>query len=169
MSRRHPNPGLVKTHRSYTVSEVAECLGVHRNTVREMLRRGLPTCDQKRPLLILGRDLADFLRARRAGSKRPCQPGELYCVRCRAPRTPAGNIAEYRPKTSRIGDLVGICLDCDCVIHRRASLANLDAARGSLEVLMPKGQSHIGDSSVPSSICDLSPEHETHVETQPQE
>lgn len=146
MSRRHPNPGLVKTHRSYTVSEIAECLGVHRNTVREMLRRGLPTCDLQRPVLILGRDLAEFLRARRANSKRPCKPGEVYCVRCRAPRRPAGEIAEYRPKTSTLGNLVGICPDCDCLIHRRVSLAKLDAARGNLEVLMPEGQPHIGDS-----------------------
>lgn len=146
MSRRHPNPGLVKTHRSYTVSEIAECLGVHRDTVREMLRRGLPTCDRQRPVLILGRDLAEFLRARRASSKRPCKPGEVYCVRCRAPRSPAGEIAEYRPKTSTLGNLVGICPDCDCLIHRRVSLAKLDAARGNLEILMPQGQSHIGDS-----------------------
>ena len=88
MPRRRPNHRLVKLHRSYTVEEVATLLGVHRNTVREWIKRGLPTCDGKRPLLILGRELAAFLQARRAKNKRACLPGEIYCVRCHVPRTP---------------------------------------------------------------------------------
>jgi hypothetical protein len=48
--------------------------GVHRNTVREWVKRGLPTIDQKRPMLILGRDLIEFLQQRRLRNKRTCQP-----------------------------------------------------------------------------------------------
>ena len=93
---RHPNHRLVKTHRNYTVEEVASLFRVHRNTVREWVKRGLPTCDDRRPMLILGTDLAAFLRARRLKNRRTCPPGEIYCVRCRAPRAPAGSMAEYQ-------------------------------------------------------------------------
>ena len=65
MAKRHPNHRLVKIHRNYTVEEVASLLGVHRNTVREWVKRGLATIDRKRPMLIHGRDLAAFLQARR--------------------------------------------------------------------------------------------------------
>src|SRR4051794_40028535 len=97
MASRQPNYRLVKIHRSCTVEEVAKLLHVHRNTVREWIRRGLPTNNSTRPLLIHGRDLAAFLLARRSNSKQPCRPGEIYCVRCRAPRAPAGDIADYVP------------------------------------------------------------------------
>ncbi len=100
MSKRHPNPRLAKIHRNYTVDEVAHLFGVHRNTVREWVKRGLPTTDGKRPMLILGCDLVAFLGARRAKNKRTCQPGEIYCVRCRAPKAPAviGSCAQGRER-----------------------------------------------------------------------
>ena len=107
MRKRRPNPRLVKIHRSYTVEEVARLFGTHKNTVRAWVKAGLPTCDSKRPTLILGRELAAYLQARRTKNKRPCQPGEIYCVRCRAPKSPAGDMAEYQPITARLGNLVG--------------------------------------------------------------
>src|SRR5688572_18438961 len=99
MGTRHPNPRLAKIHRNYTVEEIANLFGVHRNTVREWIKRGLPTSDKRRPLLVLGRDLATFLRERRVRNKRTCRPGEMYCVRCRTPKAPAGDMAEYKPAT----------------------------------------------------------------------
>src|SRR5260370_37945367 len=113
MSKRHPNPRLAKIHRNYTVEEVAAVLGVHRNTVREWVKRGLPTNDDRRPMLILGRDLVAFLHARRAKNKRICQPGEIYCVRCRAPKAPAGDMADYQPVTETVGDLIASSSDCE--------------------------------------------------------
>ena len=77
MSKRHPNPRLAKIHRNYTVEEVAVVFGVHRNTVREWVKRGLSTNDSRRPMLILGADLRAFLSARRMKNKQTCQPGEI--------------------------------------------------------------------------------------------
>ena len=134
MAKRHPNYRLAKIHRNYSVPEAARLLGVHRNTVREWIRRGLATTDGRRPLLILGSELAAFLLARRQRNKRPCLPGQMYCVRCRMPREPAGGMAEYQSVTATMGSLVGICPVCETIIYRRVSLAKLAVARGTLDV-----------------------------------
>jgi hypothetical protein len=140
MRKRRPNHRLVKIHRSYTVEEAARLFGTHKNTVRAWVKAGLPTCDSKRPMLILGRDLAAFVHARRMRNKRPCQPGEIYCVRCRAPKHPAGDLADYLPNTESLGNLVGICPECDGMIFRRASLAKLPQIRGRLDITIMKAQ-----------------------------
>ena len=134
MPRRRTNYRLVKIHRSYTVEEAAGVFGIHKNTVRAWIEGGLPVCKDMRPHLILGRELAAFLQSRRAKKKRPCAAGEMYCLRCRAPRTPAGRMADFIPKTDALGNLVGICPECSTMMYQRASVARLCAIREKLDI-----------------------------------
>ncbi len=155
MAQRLPNPRRAKIHRSYTVEEVALLYGIHRNTVRAWLKQGLPVCDDKRPLLILGIDLADFLARKRRKNKQPCQPGEIYCVRCRSPQFPSLGMADYQPLTATSGNLVGMCPRCEGLIYRRVSLAGLPVARGNLEVAVTQAQDHIDEGLFPSVNSDF--------------
>ena len=150
MRKRRPNYRLAKIHRSYTVEEVAGLFGTHKNTVRAWVKAGLPTCDSKRPLLILGTDLAAYLMARMTKNKRPCKPGEIYCVRCRAPKLPAGDMAEYQPITTSLGNLIGICPVCDAMIFRRASLAKLPLIRGQLDITVMEVRRGLSESHSPT-------------------
>jgi hypothetical protein len=155
MRHRHPNPRLVKVHRNYTVEEVARLVGIHKNTVRNWLRQGLPAIDRHRPTLIIGSALADYLRNRRSKHKQSCRPGEIYCVKCRVPREPAGDMADYVPITPTSGNLRGICPVCDILIHRRVSLAKLDDVKGKLDVTLPQALPRITGTSTPTGNCDL--------------
>lgn len=130
-------------------------LEVHKNTVRAWLRCGLPAVDDRRPLLILGRDLVDFLAQRRRANKRPCQPGQIYCVRCRQPQRPAGDMADYVPLAASSGNLVGICPACNTMIYRRVSYVRLEEVRGGLAVRQPGAAEHIDESSKPSVSSDF--------------
>ena len=103
---------------------------LHRNTVRHWVKNGLATIDDRRPMLILGHVLVAFLQTRRSRNKRACKPGEIYCVRCRTPKPPAGDVAEYCPITDKFGNLVAICPDCDAIMNRRVSLAKIEQIRG---------------------------------------
>lgn len=155
MGKRYPNHRLVKIHRSYTVEEVARLLGKHKNTVRKWVKDGLPTIDDKRPMLILGSDLVKFIKNLRAKNKQSCKPGQLYCVRCRVPKFPAGKIADYEPVTEKVGNLIAICPDCNSIINRRVSLANIGTVCGKMDIAFPKELQHIVKITQPTVNSDL--------------
>ena len=167
MSKRHPNPRLAKIHRSYSVDEIARLYGVHRNTVRDWIKRGLATSDNRRPLLVLGCDLVAFLQAKRVKNKRTCRPGEIYCVRCREPRAPAGAMADYVAVTPTQGNLVGLCPVCEALMYRRVNAAKLGLVKGQLDVALPLAQAHIGDSPQPSVNRDFADEAQHDAQAQP--
>src|SRR5215471_21648964 len=96
--------------------------------------------------LILGSTLSRFLQDRRQRGRKCCAPGEIYCVKCRAPVQPAGDMADYRPTTATSGTLIGICPACEILIYRRVNWARLGECRGKLHVTIPQAQWHIGDS-----------------------
>jgi hypothetical protein len=160
------NPRRVKLHRNYTVGEVAMLLKAHKNTVRAWLGCGLEPIDDRRPILILGRKLSSFLRARREQRRQHCKAGQLYCIRCRAPKTSAARTAEYLPVTSESGNLRGICSDCSTPMFRRVALQKLTAVAGDLEVQLPVAEQRIEDTSSPSLNSDFSHEPEAHANAQ---
>ena len=151
---RRPNWRLVKTHRCYAVEEIAQLFGIHKNTVRAWLKNGLEAIDGRRPTLVLGAALARFLRERQSRSKAPLPPSHLYCVRCRAGRRPAGNLADYRSMTATTGNLSGICPECDAIMNRRVALANLREVGPDLEIAIQHAEGRIGEGNDPSVKCD---------------
>lgn len=156
MGHRHPNPRLVKVHRSYSVEDIAQLFGLHKNTVRNWLKQGLPCIDDRRPILILGWALSRFLHERRQKAKQACGPGRIYCVACRAPKVPAGKMAECTPVSDSMGKLCGICPDCDRLIYRRVNRAKIDAVRGELEITFTQPHPRIGESAILFVKCDSS-------------
>jgi hypothetical protein len=155
MAKRRPNHRQVKIHRNYTVEETAGLLGIHKNTVRAWVKTGLPVIDDSRPMLILGQDLAAFLQTRRSKNKQTCQPGEIYCVRCRAPKHPAGDMADYLPDTEKLGMLKGICPHCLSMMNRRVSMAKLALIRGTLDITFPQALVQVSNTSQPTVNSDL--------------
>lgn len=167
MGKRHPNYRLVKAHRNYTVEEAATLLNVHRNTVSHWTKHGLKTIDTQRPRLIHGRDLSAFLVDRRTAARRPCGPGQMYCLRCRKPVDPAGGMADYLPTRGSLGNLMGICPDCEGVIFRRVNAARLDEFRGRLDIRIRKAVEHISQCDQPSLNHAFRKDAQDHVELQP--
>lgn len=167
MPATRPNPRLVKIHRSYAVEEIAKLFGMHRNTVRAWIARGLPTIDQRRPVLVLGRHLVDFLQQQRIANKRPCGPGEIYCLRCREPRAPAGGVVRYHALTPTQGNLVGLCACCGAGLNRRVSLAKLASIQGELRVTLAQAQDHIDESPLPSLNSDFVQDGPIHANASP--
>jgi hypothetical protein len=156
MGARHPNPRLVKIHRNYSVEDIARLFSIHKNTVRSWLKQGLTAIDDRRPALILGRELLRFLQQRREKAKQSCGPGRMFCIACRAPKVPAEKIADCIPTSPLAGNLCGICPDCDRLIYRRVNLAKIDAIRGELEITFTQPRPRERERAVPSVNCDSS-------------
>jgi len=155
MSKRHPNHRHVKIHRTYSVEDVADLYGIHKNTILNWRKNGLAPIDDRKPMLFHGLTLAIFLQAKRTKNKRPCKPGEIYCIRCRTPKKPAGDMAEYQPVTAMVGNLVAICPDCELMMNRRISFSKLDQFRRQMDITLPQALQHIVESNQPTVNSDL--------------
>jgi hypothetical protein len=150
----------VKRHHSYTISELSALIGAHKHTICRWIAAGLKTTDAKRPLLIHGADFRAFMKAREP-IKQPCQLGEFYCFRCRAPRRPALNMADYHPRTPLRGQLSAICSGCGRMIYRATTLAKLGQIGAELDVAFPKAQQRLDDGGSALSNVDFKEACET--------
>ena len=159
MGVRHPNPRLAKIHRSYSVEDVSRLFKIHKNTVRNWLKQGLKPLDDQRPTLIRGEEIRRFLGERRAHAKQACGPGRIFCLPCRAPKMPAGNMAECIQTGDTTGTLRGICPTCDRMIYRRVNPLKLEAVRGDLDISVTQAQPRIEETAKLYVNCDSNRGH----------
>lgn len=143
------NPNKAKIHRSYTVEEVAELYGVHKNTVRAWIKSGLSVCDDRKPMLILGIDLRVFLQKKKAKHKQACQPWEMYCVRCRKPQTPLGGMADYVADNDIRGRLVALCPECEGGLNKYINFSAIEELGAKLDVALPRALNHLNKMNKP--------------------
>jgi excisionase family DNA binding protein len=154
MTRRRASARRVKKHLNYTVEEAAEVTGLHPHTIRRWIKtKALLALTEKRPHLILGRDLHAFLISPKPGSAR-LKPGECYCVKCRLPRRPALDMADYITGCGQTGFLRGLCPECQTLMHSPVSLAKLPEISAGLDVTRMDAQPHLGERVCPSTNVD---------------
>ena len=155
MSRR-ANFRRVKSHSVYTVAEAAEVLGVHKGTVRRWIRDdGLPAVTDRKPVLIDGSDLRQFLETRYRAARKKLDSGEFFCFGCRDRRSPDGGLVDYRPRTIDLGMLTGLCPCCGTEMHRAFRKADLGRLPKDLEVAFPMAEMRLSGSAPPTLNVDL--------------
>lgn len=158
MSGRRINPNLVKLHRNYTARQLADRLGVHKNTIRHWQRNGLVPIDGQRPHLFHGATVREFLAIRNAQRKRPCPPGTLYCFHCRVPRRPVPTSVEYIRMRPDTGNLRAVCADCGTTMHRHARQAAIHSVVPGVLVQIREAAPRLNETGVPSLSCVLGTE-----------
>lgn len=154
MRRRHPNPRLAKSRRTYSVAEIAELYGCHRNTVRNWFGLGLRPIDDGRPTVVRGDVLNAFHAARRAAAKRPCGPGELYCAPCHKPQRPAGDMVEWVLINPKVWKVTAICPTCDRILSQRVGATRLAHFMALVELGLAKPQAPLREAPASSENCD---------------
>lgn len=152
---RRINSNRVKIHRNYTVRELADRLGIHKNTVTHWQQQGLAPIEKRRPYLFHGTTVRAFLIARDKARKRPCPSGMLYCFKCREPRSPVPNSIEYIPKQARSGNLRAVCSACGTGMNRSARQTAIASVLPGLLVQITEVSPRLNGSSSSSLNCDV--------------
>lgn len=162
MARHQLDRRKIKGKRNYTVEEAARVIGATKGTVRRWLARGLPAIRDRKPFLILGADLADFMVAK-TRSKGRCPSGTCFCVKCRTARSPAGDMAEFLADKAKSGNLRALCPECGSLMHRRTSYAQLEVLRRFLDVTIVELSTRLVGSEPRSTNEYLRQEREAHA------
>ena len=55
-------------------------------------------------------------------------------------------MTQYQPVTAAVGNLIGICPSCECMMYRRVNLAKLQQVRGNLDITIPQAPPRIDES-----------------------
>lgn len=155
MPTRKLNPRRLKQLRAYTTGELAACLKVHKNTIRNWQRKGLEPIDSGKPVLFLGSAVGNFLTKRNSARKRPCPPSTFYCLGCRVPRPPARGTVEYVPITATSGNLRAFCASCEATMCRRVSRAALAMTMPGLDIQFAEAKARLITNPSPSLNCDF--------------
>ena len=150
MAKRTRKPDLrrIRSSACYTAPEVANLLGVAVGTVRSWMRHGLPCLTDGRPFLIPGDELKTWLKVRRARRRQTCQPDEIFCFGCRAPRSPQPGTVTIVPRNEKTTIIKGRCSACGSTMYRGGSVARIDDAKRAFGI-QTIGQAHLAVSIEP--------------------
>jgi hypothetical protein len=128
------NVRLIRRDYSYEVGELIALFGIHANTVSRWHADGLRPIDNHRPLLFHGSDLIDFLSRRQSARKRPCQPGEFFCCRCRGPRPAWENAIDIEIRDERRVVLKAVCEACGGAVNKIGTVRKISEYRTQFDV-----------------------------------
>lgn len=111
----------------YTYGEAAAALGVSKRTVQNWVRKeGLVAFRNRRPHLIPGEHIIDFLRNRADGRKTTLGIAEFYCLSCRDARKPVSGMVDCDLSKPGAARLLALCDACGAVVNKRFPLARIE-------------------------------------------
>jgi hypothetical protein len=142
--KRKYNTNLIKETLNYSIYGIASLFVVHRATVRQWLKEGLPMIDNHKPFIVLGSDLKEFIKKRQGNRKTKCNDNELFCCKCRKPRTSWENLVDLKILNERRLLIIGICSQCDTRMNKLSSLKKLDEIKEIFAVQTIHNQNLIG-------------------------
>jgi predicted Zn-ribbon and HTH transcriptional regulator len=126
---KYYNHKLIKNTRSYTVKQICELFkdkGLHEQTIRSWVKdSGLPIV-RKRPLLIHGSDLVNFIKNRNNKHQKTLEFHQFKCVKCGTIDSPKNNeIINIIRNANGSLSAKAICKHCDTKINKTYSSKHL--------------------------------------------
>ena len=121
------NIHLIKSRRSYSIGEIASLWGIDRKTCHRWLKNeGLLVIEKNvRPLLVMGADLANFIKERGAKRKAVLKEDEFFCMKCHRPVKAKIGSEKVIKTGKKIGKnnleqikKIGICEVCGTKLNR---------------------------------------------------
>lgn len=123
--KRRFNLHRIKSTQTYSLEEIAICLGVHKNTPIRWLKMELKRIDDERPYLVYGQVLIDFLRNKQEKQRQKCRPHEIFCVKCKTSQIPENSTVTIEIYNSKKLMIKGRCSCCGSNINKVGSVEKL--------------------------------------------
>ena len=122
--KRNYNTRKIKGNWSYSIDELASLFGVHPATVRDWIKKGLPTIDKQRPFLMHGPATRQWLENRQKARSWPREYGKLPCFTCKSQRKIIFGSFQILSSNTRKIKIQGQCVTCKRPIGRGDTKAN---------------------------------------------
>lgn len=121
------NLHLIKSRRSYNITEMTSLLGIDRKTCQRWIKNeGLKVIEKGvNPLLVMGADLQSFLKEKLEKKRFNLGVNEFFCLKCRKPVKAKVGSEETTKTGKKIGKAgleqfkrTGKCEVCDTWLNR---------------------------------------------------
>ncbi len=155
--KRTYNVRLIKATWPYTVQEIADLFGLHKNVVLRWLKEGLHADRSSRPFLIRGDELSRFLSARMAKRRTKCAPDQFYCFKCRGPSEAYLGIADVAIETPTTLRLMSICAVCSTRVSKAQAVRDLPRIRTRFKIQQLTGEHVLGRSDASVNVDSETP------------
>src|SRR3954469_17489008 len=152
--KRRYNLRRIKETWPYTVQEIAELFGIHKNAVLRWLKGGLKSDQSQRPFLVRGDELIRFLNDRQNGNRQRCAPSEFFCFRCRVPREAYLGMADIAIDSPTRLRIKALCAVCDTPVNKAQNVRDLPAIKSRFNVQQLAGE-HLIERADARLNCDL--------------
>jgi len=134
----------IKTHYSYKTKEAARALKCSEATIRNWIKEGLPIYKDRKPLLIEGADLRQFVRDKTQALKWALPstnaPWTYFpCFKCKDYRRPYLLMVDAHKRKPNAIDLSGICEHCEREIRKTVTPGQLPQIETGLDITYRKG------------------------------
>ena len=100
---KYYNYKLIESNRSYSTEKIKKLIGIHEQTIREWVNQNNLECVSRKPILIYGAVLKEFIKNRNENHKKTLSFNEFKCLKCKAISIPQDNqISIYHNKNGSI-------------------------------------------------------------------
>lgn len=145
---KHIKYNTIKSLYSYSVTELSTLLAHQEATVyRWIINEGLETIDDKKPTMIFGKCLINFLKHRQRKNKKSLNLTQIYCCKCREPQTPEKNTIEIKEK-NKVFLLSGRCPEFGTRMSRIISTSQAEILGELLNSNTPLSRLTEGDTTL---------------------
>lgn len=127
----------IKSARLYKVREFAFAIDVSKATVRRWIRHGLPSLGSGPNRLIEGEKAKAWLKQQEAQRKKKCGHKQMYCMKCKLPRSPRYRSVGMQPQGPKRFAVSAKCAVCDTKMYRIFSAAQTPEFIEAIELNKP--------------------------------
>lgn len=162
---KHINLHKIKSLYSYTAPELSALLNRQEETIYRWIKNeGLELIDEKQPIMVFGIALINFLKHRQSKKKARLTPCQIYCCKCKKPKTPAQGtikIEEYKKVFLFKGD----CPDSGTRMNRIISKPHAETLLDSLDRDMPISRLTGSDNTLANRMIEETKMHPRYCAT----